>query len=193
MGFDCFMEVLGECSLKEFIQITKDNWLKSHYDDSCYDDTKKDEFVRKAQEWAIISDNQISFIERIEEITFENFELHVGFYGKESDKNEENKENEDIADESFHLMNYSTLIFSEIILFAIEQEDSILIKCLKVISDIGEDLSAKKDNIKITLSYYSSYKGSEKLDIDYCELNQKINQIKNIYPSIYIYTKLGMS
>ena len=207
MGFDCFMEVIGKCPLKEFIQITRDNWLKSHQEDSCFSKLRKDEFVSKAQEWTAISSNRNLFIKQIEDISFDNFKLRVGWYGNgteneededdkdeqnKDDKNDKNDENED-EEEEFQLMNYSTLIFCEIILLAIDQQNPDLSSYLVPVFNDLEDLSVKGNNIKITLLYESSYKGSEKLDIDYSKLNQEIIQIKKIYPSIHVYTRLGMS
>lgn len=180
MGFDCFMEVIGKCSLEEFIKITRDNFLKT------LSEIQKDEIINKVKEWAAITNNRTLFIENIEEINFDNFDLHVGYYQKD-DGDDENDD-----DDGFHLMNYSILILCEIILLAIDKEDDKLTEYLAVFNEV-ENLSVKRNNVKITLYYESSYKGYEKLEIDYYKLSQEIIQIKQIYHSIQVYTKLGMS
>lgn len=192
MGFDCFMEVIGKCPIYEFIKINRDNWLKLHQENKSINENRKDKFVNKAKEWAAITNNQISFIKQIEEIEFENFFLRVGYYG--TDK--EYDESDDDEGEGFHLMNHSTLIFCEIILLALDgnfdDKEADLSDYLAAFDKV-EDLSVKGDNIKITLFCESSYKGSEKLDIDYFKLNQDIIQIKETYPSMQVYTNLGIS
>lgn len=156
MGFDCFIKVIGKCALREFIQINKDICLKSYHKNICIDG-----YINKAQEWAFIADNRTLFINQIEEISLDKFKLRIGYYG--------NREDED--DDEFHLMNYSTLIFCEIIL--LDQQDPNLINYLKIFEDL-EDLSIKADNVKFAIYYESSYKGSEKLDIDFGTINQDI-------------------
>lgn len=42
------MEVIGKCNLKNFIQITKDNWLKCHHEDECFDNIQKKKFICEA-------------------------------------------------------------------------------------------------------------------------------------------------
>lgn len=179
MGFDYFIKVRGECSILDFIKVNRNNWLKSYQEDE-----KK--FIVEAQEWSKNIDNRTSFIQEIHDIDFDESDftlylIHSDGYDSDEDENEK-----------FRVTDYANLIFFEILLLAIDQKDPNLIDYLKILNRV-EYLSVKEDNVIIIIYYKSSYKGSEKLVINFSKIDNKITKIKEMYSSMDVYTQLGSS
>jgi hypothetical protein len=114
--------------------------------------------------------NVSKFLKNVE-INFENFEFTIIY--------------EDLIKE------YAELLFYDFILQAIK--DKTLSTFYNLFDDSGNISLNSNDTVKINIATESSYKGSEKLNINFLQINQYITKVKNICPKINIYTKLGES
>ena len=86
-----------------------------------------------------------------------------------------------------------TMIFLEVLLLALDEMDPYLNHYLKVFDEI-EQISIKKTNtIQITIYHASSYKGRQKLNIDFLEIHNDICTLTHKYPFMTVYTVLKQS
>jgi hypothetical protein len=176
MGFDYYMKVIGECNFRDFIEECKGNCV------DCEDDLWKTR-IEEAEKWAHDLTDRSKFFNDVE-LELNDFKLNIS-YPRDEDEN------------VFNVSDYASFIFFEILLMAIDERDPKLLDYCKVFySAYDDDIHihvTKKGKVKITIFYESSYKGSDKLEINFSSIQKSIKTLEEIYPSIYIYTILGQS
>lgn len=175
MGLYPFIKVVGKCSLIDFlIEIRSCEICQYNDNDPILDSIK--EFVSDVN-------NRLNFMSKIRDISLDKFE--VDGLKVELDEYEED---EDFDEYEFYFDNRA-LIFLDILLAAIEEDDLNLNTYLLTFED-NDKLKVKDNEIKIIIYEDSGY---GVIDIDFGKVNQNINSFKELIPTLVVQTILGMS
>ena len=176
MGFSCFMKVFVETRLEDFVDSNRHRCLNS--------DKEKDPDIEvKVQQWIQVDENRSKFFDNITVCSFDDSEFAVDYGEEDGEDNDQVK---------FKPEDHAELILFELLFLAIIDKDPKLNDYLKIFDNL-DGISFSSKVVKIHISYESSYKGSEKLRINFKEIYQKSRQIKNMYSTAIVYTQLGMS
>ena len=188
MGYSCCMKIFALCPLRTFLEENQKNFIFM---------TREDKLFQKylpcmRELYSDTLNKKLEFFKTIKELTITNFQLKVSserLTNKDSDSDDD--EFEELYD--YEMNNFVTCFFFEILLEAIDTNDTDIGKYFKILRDFG-DITFKKNGIcKIHIFSASSYKGSEKLDIDYFEVCNSINELKLRIPFVEIKTTLRNS
>ena len=180
MGFDYYMKVVGECNLRDFILACQNRCLEN------FGSTSNDDRIIAAKKWATEVNDRSNFFNNIG-VEYDDFEISVSSWDDNLNL---------IVDQIHENENanyYVGWIFLEILLLAIDDSDPNLVQYCRVLDQI-ENISIKKtQTAQILIAYISSYKGRDNRDIDFLEIHENIEAIRNEFPSIQIRTILGQS
>lgn len=175
MGFDYCMSVIGKCDFVDYIKICKEKLIK----------LKGESFVNQVsqiQEKYFLADSE-EFFEAIDYLRYDNFILYVARFPSFEGEEEYTED----------LYVYFTLIFYDHLLSVINTDLSFFKRHRDLFSEDEDFEVTKKGKIKFDIFSESSYKGRDRLKINYLEIHQEISRLQEAIPSLEIYTKLGAS
>ena len=193
MGFDYYMKVVGECSLQDFLKSCQQR-LHDNFDD---------EMIGWGKKWTYELKERQKYFDQIS-ISFYNWEIIVNNWPQLIDFNQ-NTNNGVITDELIHeteddsfdtfeekcYYQMKEYIFLETLLLAIDDKDPNLSQYCLVFNGM-DGLSINEEHmINIVIAAMSSYKGNEKLNIDFLEIHQNVQKFINKFPLINVHTLLG--
>lgn len=178
MGHDFYIEIIGKCEFTDF--------LECYYKNECglyYNDAPGHNYIKETDNFVQNYKFKLYFFNNLE-ISLFGGDFSVSALDDLYDSLQDEKYKNDENDE--------TLVFCKMFLTAIKDNDPDLLKYYKIFNDSVDDMKIRKNGkFKFTIFDSSSYKGRCKLNIDYAYINKTIEKIRNIVPSIKIYTKLG--
>ena len=201
MGFDYYLEVIGELNLRDFIN-------------DCLIRCEKKFISKYGDNYRVLIDANKLFVNLIDRekffnnviVSFDNCDFTVEGYNQSKNVEEEEEEEAEAEAEAEdededgdekkddkNEPNYDciTLIFLEIFLMAIDEKDPCLKKYCSVFDCFEGFKVTKNQTVKITIEHISSYKGRDKLTVNFLEISNRIEQIENLLPSINIYTQIN--
>lgn len=215
MGFDLFFEVLADVDLDTFLRVQQENietplpaereliinWVRRLFEEndnqkligffnSIDDISEEDGFLSvyiSANSYARLTSNDIEDTKSRNKV-FEDKSL--------SNKGKESPDGNccDIEGVGSFNYKYSTWFFIQMLLTAKETDNPNYIQYCKTLENAGNYRIVKTNRVRITINYQSSYKGIDKLDIDFESIGSNIQDVKSLYKDdVSVYTKLGMS
>ena len=204
MGSNYYLEVVGKLDLRDFIKDCLTRYEKefaSKYGDNYHVviDTSNSIDRKKFFDNVILSFNDFQI--QIGGPLIQNQDLNnlpIKVFCTEIDEDLD----EDRAPDLSHWDNddeykndpndFITLIFFQVLLLAIDEKDPCLCEYLTVFDYLNGLKIKKRQTVKIWIDHISCYQGREKLDIDFLEIHNKIKKVKNLLPSINIYTHINL-
>lgn len=116
------------------------------------------------------------FFNNITEIEFANFEFNI-FHFDRDDEEDENGIDE-----------YAKFLFFDFLL-----QDGVIAEWSHLFNQVEYISVDAQGRVEITIAHKSSYKGSGELDIYFLEIYNDIVRLKELCPTIKVYSKLGQS
>lgn len=165
MGWDVLMTVIGECTLEHYIDTTKKKVI---------DNDNLEKYLHEIEEIAETVD-RTTFFDSIHIIDCEGPHFLI------------------TSPDKFGITrdNFDTYLVLEVMSLCLGDDDtSKFEKFLEGIS--SDDFIFTINGLKIEIWSTSSYKGDEKLDINYSKIQDIIDYYLNEFPKLKVYTTLGL-
>jgi len=185
MGYSIYIKILARCTLKSLLEENQKNFINKTNNDIIFQ-----KYLPRMREIYvdIITHDKLRFFRSIGELSMHDFQLSVT---GESITNEDDLTDEEYEElEDYNMSTFVTCFFFEILLKAIDDNDVNIKEYCDIFEDL-ENIEYEDDKRNLIIFSDKSYKGSEKLNIDYLKISNSINYLKSRIPHAKITTFLG--